>query len=333
MVSEIYRSKCLALAYGNVLTILILIAIAVVPMFTQDGTPSISVAIDNYGLVYVSITLSLSEGLHKLSLPIEPMIPTINAVCDGETVPVIYDEGHIYLVLDKDATTIISYIANVSIVNSVFYLDIRTSDIVKIEVHEDVILLLWPEENIVDIGLGQEVLILYIKGPTTIRYTLKQQHTVYTPSLPRTTQIPQTPTSTEIQQTIPTSASASMTTTSVAPTYAIDQSKEGLQLHTILVLIIVLGGVGGALYYLFFVKKRKSLGSVMDMLGDVDIAIIKALEVRGGAALQTELQNDVKVPRTTLWRHIRKLEKMGIVKVEKVGLQNKVVLIKKIRFS
>ncbi|MEM4896228.1 MAG: winged helix-turn-helix transcriptional regulator, partial [Ignisphaera sp.] len=68
-----------------------------------------------------------------------------------------------------------------------------------------------------------------------------------------------------------------------------------------------------------------------EMLNDVDIAIIKILGAKGGSALQTELQNSVNVPKTTLWRHIKKLEKFGIIRVEKVGLQNRIVLIKKVK--
>jgi len=57
--------------------------------------------------------------------------------------------------------------------------------------------------------------------------------------------------------------------------------------------------------------------------------IIKTLEKKGGSAFQSELQRAIPIPKTTLWRHIKKLERMGIVRIEKVGNQNRVVLVKK----
>lgn len=67
-------------------------------------------------------------------------------------------------------------------------------------------------------------------------------------------------------------------------------------------------------------------------LSDLDVAILKCLEKRGGYALQSELQKDLPtVPRTTLWRHVKKLESLGYVKIEKVGQQNRVVMVKRFR--
>lgn len=67
-------------------------------------------------------------------------------------------------------------------------------------------------------------------------------------------------------------------------------------------------------------------------LSDLDVAILKCLEKRGGYALQSELQKDLPtVPRTTLWRHVKKLERLGYVKIEKVGQQNRVVIVKRFR--
>jgi hypothetical protein len=44
-------------------------------------------------------------------------------------------------------------------------------------------------------------------------------------------------------------------------------------------------------------------------LSDLDVAILKCLEKRGGYALQSELQKDLPtVPRTTLWRHVKKFD-------------------------
>jgi len=62
-------------------------------------------------------------------------------------------------------------------------------------------------------------------------------------------------------------------------------------------------------------------------LRDEDKAVIKFLAEKGGKALEAEIRERFPdLPRTSLWRLVRRLEKMGIVTVKKVGLQNQVNL-------
>ncbi len=50
-------------------------------------------------------------------------------------------------------------------------------------------------------------------------------------------------------------------------------------------------------------------------LTDVDRAIIDALRRAGGSMRQPELVRAVGAPRTTVLRHLRKLERMGLVEI------------------
>jgi len=63
-------------------------------------------------------------------------------------------------------------------------------------------------------------------------------------------------------------------------------------------------------------------------LDHLDRDIIDVLRKKGGKALQSELMNELDIPKTTLWRHVKRLEALGYVKVEKVGRVNIVKLIK-----
>jgi len=61
-------------------------------------------------------------------------------------------------------------------------------------------------------------------------------------------------------------------------------------------------------------------------LDSTDRAIIEYLRRRGGQALQSKIMNELKIPKTTLWRHVKRLEREGYVTIEQVGRVNIVKL-------
>lgn len=62
-------------------------------------------------------------------------------------------------------------------------------------------------------------------------------------------------------------------------------------------------------------------------LSGEEAEIVQYLRERGGRALEAELRERFPyIPRTSMWRTIRRLEKKGVVSVRKVGLQNVVEL-------
>lgn len=323
-VIKIMRKQCLILKAITLSMILLFIPMQQIIILSQGSPLGIVAYIDSNGVVNVAIKLSLDEGLHEVFLPIEPIPVTITITYDDEELPLIYEEGRLYVYLDKPLTVTINYIANTTIENNVFHLNIKTPDVVELRISKDVILLSWPEESIVNIRLDQGVLVLMLKGPITISYTLKLP-TTQTPKTAVTPITPSTPTATISTYVSPTPTISPHITT---------VSKESPTTMDLIIITVIVVSVGGAALYMLFIRRRKiKQSSILDMLSEVDIAIIKSLEARGGSVLQTELQNDINVPKTTLWRHIKKLEKLGIVKVEKIGLQNRVVLIKKIKLT
>lgn len=284
----------------------------------QDYRKEIVIDIDPEGVANVTINLDLDEGLNEIRLPVEPLVITILATSNGKAVPTIYEDNTLHLILDTPSRVKISYIANISITNTVFYLDIKTPDIVQIRIPIDsIILLSWPEENIVNYSYAQGILTLYVIGPITIRYTSKIYATPRPPT--NTTAVIESPTPQ------PTSQPTLQTPTTATPTV------QELPWVMLLVIVVLMVGGSGIAIYIFIKRRRGVHKGMLELLSDVDLAIIKALEARGGSALQTEIQEDVKVPRTTLWRHIKKLERLGIVRVEKVGLQNRVILVRKVK--
>ncbi len=75
-------------------------------------------------------------------------------------------------------------------------------------------------------------------------------------------------------------------------------------------------------------ESRSVSVEVVDNLSDLERKIINILVERGGEIYQSELYRLLKIPRTTLWRYIRRLEDRGIVRIKKVNRLNKIVLVK-----
>ena len=85
------------------------------------------------------------------------------------------------------------------------------------------------------------------------------------------------------------------------------------------------------LIMLFFARKRKI--NVKKILGrnpnlrKEEIAVIEFLAENGGKAFEAEIRKRFPdMPRTSLWRLVRRLEKLEIVEVKRIGLENQVQL-------
>jgi len=61
-------------------------------------------------------------------------------------------------------------------------------------------------------------------------------------------------------------------------------------------------------------------------LRDDDKEIVKFIFEKGGEALESELRKKFLQPRTTMWRAVKRLERNGVVEIEKKELQNLVRL-------
>ena len=70
----------------------------------------------------------------------------------------------------------------------------------------------------------------------------------------------------------------------------------------------------------------ETIFSVKRDLREDDKEIINFLSANGGQAYETELRKKFLQPRTTMWRAVKRLERQGIVEIEKKDLQNIVKL-------
>jgi len=75
---------------------------------------------------------------------------------------------------------------------------------------------------------------------------------------------------------------------------------------------------------LVFVKRRRRAESLRT---EEEAEVVRFIKENGGRALEAELREVFPhIPRTSMWRLIRRLERRGVVRVRKVGMQNVVEL-------
>jgi uncharacterized membrane protein len=286
--------------YRYLLLILLLLLTTVV------SAQTVNVEVDESGVCLVSIKVEIGDGLQSVRLPIEPIVASIVVLADGKALPVIYENNTLYLILDKPSTVDISYIANVSLVGNVFHLSINTDDNLTLKIPTSSVILLTLPKNIISFKEEGGVLTLVVRGPQEITYSLR------VPSITQT--VISTPTNTATTQP-----------TVTQPTVVTPKPDYTSLLITGIVVVAVASGVT------YVILRRRRVGDISKLLDDVDRSIIRELKVRGGSALQSELQDSINVPKTTLWRHVKRLERLGVVRVEKVGLQNRVTLVRDVK--
>ena len=254
------------------------------------------VYIDSNGIAHVNMSCRLSPGLNEVVLPTQPIIPSLTVEANGRELPIVYNytTNSVTVISGSEGVCTISYIVNATIVENRLAFNLSGKYMYRLILSPSIILLTLPN-NITGFGtIGDMYYIDFDEGKNIqLLYIVKPQ--------------------------------VSETTTSSKPL----TTGAGLPLNTIIAVFGV-GAIGVATFFLLRAVRRWREEEVA--LSELDIAILRSIEKRGGAVLQSELQKDLpSVPRTTLWRHVKKLERLGYVRVEKVGQQNRVVLIKRFR--
>ncbi|HZW84841.1 MAG TPA: hypothetical protein VFE91_02930, partial [Nitrososphaerales archaeon] len=83
--------------------------------------------------------------------------------------------------------------------------------------------------------------------------------------------------------------------------------------------------VAAAAYFLY---SRRSIPGKGEGLRADDVKVLEFLREKGGRALEPEIRSKFALPKTSGWRQIKRLERMGYVKVSKVGSLNQVELVR-----
>ena len=121
--------------------------------------------------------------------------------------------------------------------------------------------------------------------------------------------------------------------TSEQPSYPIPTSLDSNVLPIEYIIIVVVGVVVAALAVALFLVKRKpqynlkkTLNQNPKLMKD-DQEVLQFLAEKGGSAFEAEIRQQFPdMPRTSLWRLVKRLEKLELVEVTRIGLENRVKL-------
>jgi len=291
------------LGYSLAFVLLALALISALPHLGSEAqqVAEILIEIDPNGLPHVTVVVNASEGVNEVQLPVAPLAITLRVVVDGAEAASLFDPEtrSLIFVAEKSGVAVVSYVADVSISNeSVVSFDVETNTSVKLVVPPGVVLLTPPSDVEGIYASGGNITVVF-RGPQRIVY-------IAVSPPPQTASVPmQTP-----------------------KPYEATAPQPGAQQQNVYYIVVAAAALAIVLVVALLLHSRsRKLSS--EELDDIDRAIIKALERRGGSAMQSELQKELAIPKTTLWRHVRRLERAGILRVEKVGQQNRVVLAKK----
>lgn len=292
-----------------ILIILIVLSLLFVNKVSCKNNELVELRIKNNGVAYVVIVGNVSVGLNSFTLPITPVVASIETYVNNELVPSIFFEDTIYVPSSSAGTATVMYLANTTISNGKISVKIITNDTVRLVVEPQVILLTMPEE-ILSAYVEDKTLIMMVKGPLIIDYTIT--------------------TETEEMKTAETTGNETTTTTVL--TKGIEEANKSINMNGITgqqALIAVTASVIGIAFLVLALKSRikeEKLEIELEELDDVDKTILKKLSELGGSVLQSELQRITGIPKATLWRHVVKLKKLGYIEISREGKANRLIL-------
>jgi uncharacterized membrane protein len=80
-----------------------------------------------------------------------------------------------------------------------------------------------------------------------------------------------------------------------------------------------------AVVLLFLWWKRRPVATKGELRPD-DVQVLNFIKEKGGKVLEPEIRTRFALPKTSAWRQIKRLERMGYVRVTKIGSQNQIEL-------
>lgn len=111
----------------------------------------------------------------------------------------------------------------------------------------------------------------------------------------------------------------------LAPTKPITHPVHSSFIIDELLIIIVIAVAAIASFYIMVSRHRTRHIKPVN-LNEYELSIINYLKSVGGEAYEVDISRQLNMPRTTVWRTIKRLEGLGIVEVRKVHGKNLVVL-------
>jgi len=300
--------------------------------------------IDSSGIVEADLRVVAAEGLNEVALPAEPLPETIEVRVDGRDLIPIYENGSLYFFSPSPGEAEITYLVNLTAADGEFRFRVRGSDRVDLILDPNVILLTVPE-RVENLTYLDSRLLIEFRAPEEIAYAVRrgaatrpeaetpETTTAKTAAPPPATETVEAATITTSPASFTETGAPSKTTltTLTKPPSARTETPEGAAgaQPSYGVLIFGLGVIAvGVLLGLMLYRGRRGGGFEESGLSELDRLILEAIRERGGSVLQGRLQNELGIPKTTLWRRVKKLEKLGYLRIVKEGTVNRLILLR-----
>jgi uncharacterized membrane protein len=277
-----------------------LLLLLVIPLGLDDKEATATVTIRDSGVVTVEINGPVVTGLNTFQAPVTPILTTVLAEVNGEPAPPIYVNRTIIVPANSPGAARITYIANVTLIDGRAEFRFESEIPALLRVERGVILLTLPD-IILETRVVEGVLEIRFQGPAKLAYVLEAA------VKPAALEEEEAPPSAEVVEEPPPASPLSALTP------------------------YILGGVAGALIVALYLWRRyRGLGLKEAIeLDEVDRAILERLLERKGVITQGELYRVLDLPKTTIWRHVRRLAGAGYLAIEPIGRTNRLRLLRR----
>ncbi len=294
-----------------VIALVLLASLAYLKAYGQPLTSSrvvVEVYRDGAALVtetYVLRNVTLGEVLLKLLYEPSPEVPIMVVDQDGAPLPYVQEDSMLVKVL----------VANTSFLNVTYVTQALTSKnggvwVFKAKAPDELTVLLPQGSTVLYVSAVPDVvdvigdkLLFTFKGvdEVEIQYILEIAVKVVTPKPVNETQ--EQPAQKEQPKPSPTPPET-------------EEKKEMLPLPLpILVIVIVLIALVVAVVLSILVLRPRR--SEYISLRPEEEEVLRRLRSRGGEAFQHEIAKEMGLPKTTMWRLVRRLESKGLIEIEK----------------
>ena len=288
------------------------------------GASGVLITIDEYGVAHVVLNVSVSSGLGSVVLPAKPVVASLIVSEDGRLLTPIYipENNTLFFVARAPGVVTVRYVANVTVEGGIVSFEVGNVT-ARLVLAPNVVLLDIPG-RVLETGYdrGGRLYVVF-QGPATVEYTVKTGGYTGVEGKPAET--------------------ATVTRGTAAPGGGAGAGGgQGWLLYTALGVGVAIAALG---VFLALRARKGRHSSPQDSrahpsdststqppdpeLSQVDVEILRALEARGGEALQSELQRTLGIPKSTLSRRLHRLQEKGYVEIERIGGVNRVRLRKK----
>jgi len=283
------------------------------------------------GTVVMLLNATVAVPVLNVTLPAEPMWGPVVEL-DGVPVPALSDGRNVAVVTGGGGLVTIRYVPKLVTLNGLPAVNITTNDVVLIWANGS--LLVAPSLRVLNLTRVDSSLVILAKGPGYVAYavprrpepTPAQQATATAAAdTPRGTTTPAVASATAANPTANPSPASNLTTqfppvagppttpTAVAATTQTSPpgSAPGQPPGWLLPLVAAAAAAGAAFLLLSTRRRRQQVD-----LGEVDAKVLEYVRRRGGA-YEADVARELGIPRTTVFRAVRRLEERGLVRVEK----------------